>query len=813
MPSLRRGDGRLVALWSAVAVVSLLFITARAANAQFGFTGPAELSDALQVDEADSAARTLLQRAKAHAAEKQWDEAIETLRQVMEHHGERLVRVDPHRYLSMREYCQMQLSQLPAEGLAMYRGRIDAQAKRLYEQGVAERDEKLLRRVVDELFVSSWGDKALWMLGEMELERGNYEQARGCWQRIKFESGGPGEIEREGTAGLRPPLADEDKKKYPPPYWLAYPDSQIDLAEARARLALVSIMEGSLVRAEKELAELERLHPRARDRMAGRDAQYAETLRRLFALAQQRPEMPLGKDWATFAGATTRTARAALRSRFGAVAWEVPLASRPFQADMAVVHNPEFKLPEFRVGEEQRGLLSFHPLVVDDIVLFNTAEKVFALKLKTGKPAWPVAPNNNLPAREPGEIFNSASGHDIRPDPIGGGVVYHAYGAPRFTMTARDHRLYARLGSPITAHPVDQPFVGGGSYLVCLDLAAEGYLRWRIPEPGKEDERWAFEGSPVCDGVNVYVAMRRSDIRPQEHVACFDAQTGAMRWRRLVCAAESPARGQIEEMTHNLLTLAEGVLYLNTNLGAIAALSTSDGHINWLYRYERSKHSTDAGGRQFYRDLNPCVFDRGRVFAAPADTPAIFALDAATGELLWENRKAGDATQLLGVVGENLIASGRRLYWLDIEHGDRRMEMAPDQPTISGYGRGALIGDLIYWPTRSELRIYRQDYAAARSQDVPDPIPIGGGNLVAAGEYLLVATPDRLIAYGPSNGQPAMGERPLVIRQSSPGASVASGMIGTLMSFSNAAPRTGGLRPPLAFHSRLPSPDSRLPHR
>ena len=65
--------------------------------------------------------------------------------------------------------------------------------------------------------------------------------------------------------------------------------------------------------------------------------------------------------------------------------------------------------------------------------------------------------------------------------------------------------------------------------------------------------------------------MRRADIRPQAHVACFDTTTGRMRWRRFICAAETPARAAMAECTHNLLTLAGGTIYVNTNLGAVAA--------------------------------------------------------------------------------------------------------------------------------------------------------------------------------------------------------------------------------------------------
>ena len=61
-----------------------------------------ELSDSVHVDEADSATRTHLERVRAFLGNRQWDEAVETLRQVMEEHGEKLVAVELRP--SMRAY-------------------------------------------------------------------------------------------------------------------------------------------------------------------------------------------------------------------------------------------------------------------------------------------------------------------------------------------------------------------------------------------------------------------------------------------------------------------------------------------------------------------------------------------------------------------------------------------------------------------------------------------------------------------------------------------------------------------------------------
>ena len=114
------------------------------------------------------------------------------------------------RYVNLSDACQMQLAARPAEALKLYRRRVDPVAEKWYEEGIARRDAKLLDRVVQQAFASSWGDKALMALGEIHLEEGDFSAARWCWERIL-----PVEA---------PPR---------PSSWPGYPDSTLDPAAVR----------------------------------------------------------------------------------------------------------------------------------------------------------------------------------------------------------------------------------------------------------------------------------------------------------------------------------------------------------------------------------------------------------------------------------------------------------------------------------------------------------------------------------------------------------------------------------------------------
>jgi len=700
------------------AVVVLLGGGGRRAAAQFGPLpdfARFELAETVQLNRADSTVMGDLERVKAHLDARQWDEAVETLRRVLENSEEKLVGVTERRYVSLRDYCHLQLANLPAEALKLYRSRVDPVARRWYDEGIQKRDRRLLANVLEKAFASSWGDDALMALGEIALEQGDYTSARWYCERI--------------IPAKPPPDA--------PQTWPGFPDTDLDLAAVRARLVLVSILEGSPVRARDELAQFVRLHPDAQGRLGGREVKYAEALGAMIAESGAWPRPKTSPDWPTFAGCTKRNKIASEMIDVGKVVWRMPL-----RAALTLDGFPT------RSGiEVKRATLSYHPVYAEGLVLVNDSLEIKAIDVQTGRPPWGEAGSavyRDQLEDEPGAFLQRQAG----------------LGTPQFTMTVFDGKLYVRMGSTVTNWPqAEAGLLPGGAiprgYLVCLDLAAEGRLMWKItPEPG-----WAFEGSPVADGASVYVGMRCGGL-PEAHVACFDARTGRRRWRVFVCGAETPARGMFPQHTHNLLTLQRRTLYYNTNLGAVAAISARDGRIRWVSLYPRARDGNlQKPAPHWQRDLNPCLYDHGTVLVAPADSPRILALDAATGQILWQTEPPDavrDVIHLLGTTGEHLIAGGQKLYWIGLNGEDRGRvkHVWPDGPEKPGYGRGVLAGDSVLWPTREKIYVF--DQKTARPKKVIDLVPRGvsGGNLLAADGHLLIATAGELIALGPQGGVP-----------------------------------------------------------
>ncbi len=776
--------GRGVA--SALLVIGALFLFASPAHAQFAPQPPARLSTAVQLDEVDSSTQAHLERVDAFLADRQWDEAIETLRRIMEDFGDKMIRtrgsqddrdaVFP-RYLSLRDYCQLRLVRLhweAPEALALYRRRVDPVAEQTYRKGIKTRDEMQLRAVVDRMLASSYGDDALYALGEISLQRGDYSAARFYWERIGPQLRAPRrELDVANSEGApatgegrplwlahkrqsKPDLAPLLARHQGPPTWLVYPDADVNLADVRARLVLVSILEGSPKRARFELEVLDRTHPDAQGRLSGLTVAYGSALAALLKKSENWPAAVRSPDWSTFAGSPDRTKVVAESLDVGGDVKVIELGG-PFSAEDA--RSPDAGFLPHRVAEDAGALLSYHPLVVGDLIVIADRKRdrengsfvpvIRVFDLHTGEPAWAGAEETFEGKR----LFTSAGSR-------------RRLGVPRFTLTAFGQTLFARVGSQLTGWPADESGPHENGYLVALDLTAQGRQLPEFHNPldhprFARDRNWVFEGSPLTDGANLFVAMRRNDVRPQAHVACFDARTGALRWRRFVCSAETPGQGQAEELTHNLLTLHQGTIYFNTNLGAVAALRAEDGAVKWIALYPRA--DVDRADPQnetlhFQRDLNPCVFHKGLLFVAPSDCDHVFALCGATGQMIWQAWPT-DAIHLLGVGGEHLIASGNRLWWLDVYTGETLAKFPEhDRPDPRGFGRGVLAGKFIYYPTREKIHVFHQTPADGQPQWARQPIDlakwdagVSGGNLVVSGEYLIIAAAEKLFIVGPSS--------------------------------------------------------------
>jgi outer membrane protein assembly factor BamB/tetratricopeptide (TPR) repeat protein len=699
-------------------------------------------------NDSDDAER-LLRNAANQARDRQWSEALDLYQRVIERFGEKVARLPKGEpgadasdelvlFMDGRRYCHRRIAQMPPEAREIYRNRIDPVAGRWYREGAGRRDAGPLRRVVDQAFCSSWGDDALELLGDLAFQDGRFGEALSAY------------------AQLVPERSDD-------PFVLVHPDPSVDLARVAAKKWLCRTA-AEQPPSREDLAEFARRYPGATGRLAGRTGVYAKILAE--ATAGDHLEMPGQPDgrWPTFAGSTRRTRVVPGPIDVGQVQWRIDLE----KVSTSRMNGGGMMRGTTSAQSRPESFLAFHPIVLGDQVLVCDGSKVLAYNLgdrpsgSEGGEARPVSPA-------------------WRHDPDGGGVVQAARphsSIPRFTLTAVGHRIYARMGMSSTLYQMGGRRGGfyadpGTSSIVALDWDTQGKLLWEIRsttlelphrQAGGRMQTVNFEGTPVADSRNVYVAVTDHSQQTMVYAACFDAETGSRRWIRYLGTAPAepnqfqgafnvpmwgePAPG---DYRHRLLTLEGSTLYYQTNLGAVIALDAETGSTQWVATYPRQEPNRFGHGSE--RDLNPAVVDEGRVLVAPSDSDAIFAFDSGSGRLLWKTEPIADDVKLshvLGVAKGRLIVTGDRVLLFDVRDG-KLAAVWPDSAnkSLEGYGRGLLAGDLIYWPTRSEIQVLdqRTGLQAGPPIRLQQAYHTRGGNLAAGDGYLIVAQEDGLVVF------------------------------------------------------------------
>ncbi|HZY89175.1 MAG TPA: PQQ-binding-like beta-propeller repeat protein, partial [Gemmataceae bacterium] len=582
----------------------------------------------------------------------------------------------------------------------------------------------LLRKVVDEAFCSRSGEKALDLLGDLAFERGRFDEAEGWWRSLAPLDGGD---KRESEGGE-----------------LLYPDPQ-GTARSRAKQLLARLFRGD-AEFESDLEAFRARHGKAEGALAGGKGTYADLLR---ALAAARKKAPVAvPEWTTFGGDPERglvvpggpdvLERLARLCRAGPT-WRFDLETR-----QRILGRPA--PPDTAVGKPlfARGL-AFHPVIAAGAVLVADARRVTAYDLRTGESSdWYDAADE----------FGGFAGKEKLPAPAD----------LRYTLTVAGGRVYARLGAQEVRPPDKEGRGAAESLLVCLSLrpSSSGKRLLWYARPAVVGNA-VFEGAPlVCDGVVAVAATRFENGRAVTELIGYPADTESISpaplWRTTVCEAHELRPGLKRgegRFRHHLLTRAGHRLVYCSHSGALVAVDALTGRRLWGLRYPR--RAEDDEDAPPLRDLTPCLFAGGRLYAAPADSDRLLCLDPATGKTLWE-REHTHVVHLLGVgQGRLIFTTPDGLCGVDAATGNKVWSQPDSNGRLSPLGRGILLGDLVLWPTPPgsgrPYGVYAVRQKDGRQPDGSDPSllhRIPSGNLVYADGCLAVTDRQTLSVFVPA---------------------------------------------------------------
>ena len=139
------------------------------------------------------AARDLAEEAQEHVVAQRWDKAIESLQTLIERHdGDVLPSKwrpsadqpsDYPAHPGAAAWAEARLRSLPDEARELYRRRHESVAGGALEAALKREDRRVLAEVARRWPITAAAERAWWILGDLELERGHAENAIAAWER------------------------------------------------------------------------------------------------------------------------------------------------------------------------------------------------------------------------------------------------------------------------------------------------------------------------------------------------------------------------------------------------------------------------------------------------------------------------------------------------------------------------------------------------------------------------------------------------------------------------------------------------------
>ncbi|MEV7774620.1 PQQ-binding-like beta-propeller repeat protein [Kitasatospora sp. NPDC086791] len=219
--------------------------------------------------------------------------------------------------------------------------------------------------------------------------------------------------------------------------------------------------------------------------------------------------------------------------------------------------------------------------------------------------------------------------------------------------------------------------------------AVSGEVRWEAPLPEWDESAWQQE--PVVGGGGVFTAYGTS-------LRCHDATSGALRW------SSDPG-------VSGALALAGDTVFAAARYGGVLAFDARGGERRW------AQDAVAAVG-------DAPVVHRGVVHVRQTDPGAasstVFALDAATGRVLWQRGRLPVAGPLSVADQAVCLLSGGRLTALDARTGDSLWTVEAPLGLGRGMSSMAAADGSVYVGTNDD-RLFAFDLATGRPRWRDEP--------------------------------------------------------------------------------------------
>jgi len=643
-------------------------------------------------------AQEALAKAEKRVEEGAWSAAAAAYHAAADRYGDYLIGSGDRAYESIGDYVSRRISGWPAEGLEAYREVFEGPAGEALKRAAAGSAIEPLLEIADQFFPTSAAATALDEAGERSIEAGDFASARRWYELLAS----------------------------------VHPDRASRGARWRAKAALCAAWSGDLATLG---AAIHRLSQQGRSEIVtwqGRRRPLSE------ALIEQREALLAAGEWRGFppadpgvlGGGPDRRGLFPCGAEAEARLWRIAWSRADDDSDAAWARDALGSRQDAWLRALQSGrLLAIVPASDGRRMYVHDARSAWAIDPAAGDgPLWRFE-------HSPGDVQDYGSIIDEDPP-------------PQFTSLVAGGKVFVHLER-------EQGESDGGSgtmrsSLVCLD-AATGKLLWRndLAELAAQFCEVRLDGAPVLENDGLFAVARRRKQFGFE--ACFllrlDASTGALRWSAHVGEAATGSYGY-HRPTRTHPAAAGDLVFVQSNLGTVAAVCARSGRVVWLRTYESKFEQSPESpwpsrpGRPIRSWNYPTtILWRDAMIAMPLDSDRLHLYHQLDGEELADIslEELGLPEALLGVAGDHLYLVGAQLACYDL--AERRIVW--QRPIELGQlcGRGAVTTGGVLVPTDRALLRYPLDGGAAvvfpwTVQEAGNVLPLPDQIVVASAGWL-----------------------------------------------------------------------------
>lgn len=599
------------------------------------------------------------------------------------------------------------------------------------ENALRVRDLDALRSVANRFSYTRAGQKAAHRLASTAIDEGRYALAvfalERCWESLRL-------FGERATIGERAQCVMLLARAY-------------RLAGRKQRIQDLAVSAGSLLGASVIVGEEKRTV-----------ASYLSQQQDLAIDAMDQPANPLVEAWpmGSLSGRVTPDGM----SGFPDPAWsaDLPISETPpYSSRYSLYGNPAFM---FYYDDKKPELPPVMPVVYQSTVLANTGEHLVAYNLHSGQRQWVVNPfpphhdSYDLLEQDSNLILTVSAWQGIAFAGLENPQRY-SIDDPRPDREYGLNQIYPVVRRALTAVRIDsgeQLWTLGGNYRLSQDQR-------RLPELERQALVTSFFHSIVVDGV-LYAIGATRDNQCDFFLFAIDPHKGTPLWYLPLAQAQvenTMFGGAAREPLPAIPVYGNGLLFLVSNQGGVIAVDPESRAVRWVTRYTaiprpytrqritRYRKTTFGNDAPILsRDSN----GRTLLVIAPCDSCHITALDAESGERVWEQEvepaqrfappeaDRNDApTALIGINGGRVwYGYGDKLMACDIDTGrldaeaSVRVRHNRNLLMIAKFsGRPLLTATQIFWPCA---------YGVAEL-----PLPASGSQGVLTGELSTTSNP------------------------------------------------------------------------